>query len=297
MYRLVIEGTVTGDGDCAIPYDDGSNPGVINGCTDPAASNYNPNATAGNPDAANCTYGPTHRIFGYAWHDNDRNSVWDGRDNDDNDEEEGLSGWTISITNGTSTFETTTDENGYYEFNVPAGTWTITEDDLPNRWFNTTAESHTVVVPDIDHDGIADAADNCPAVANADQLDTDTDGTGDACEPPVVVSFLQMVKDFILPTAQAQVAPSYGEYNFGNDRRSSGGGGGGTRVGDRDNDDDDDDDDNDGQVLGASDDADDVLGDQVTFVPVGAANAGGGSTAPVATDFFNVATAAFIRRK
>lgn len=31
-------------------------PQVVLGCTDPAASNYNPNATVGNPDAANCTY-------------------------------------------------------------------------------------------------------------------------------------------------------------------------------------------------------------------------------------------------
>jgi hypothetical protein len=35
---------------------------------------------------------------------------------------------------------------------------------------------------DGDGDGIADASDNCPSVANADQLDTDADGTGDACD-------------------------------------------------------------------------------------------------------------------
>jgi hypothetical protein len=42
---------------------------------------------------------------------------------------------------------------------------------------------------DTDGDGVCDAADNCPAVANADQADTDGDGVGDACEdtePPVV---------------------------------------------------------------------------------------------------------------
>ncbi len=35
---------------------------------------------------------------------------------------------------------------------------------------------------DQDGDGVADDADNCPAVSNPDQVDTDEDGTGDACE-------------------------------------------------------------------------------------------------------------------
>ena len=30
---------------------------------------------------------------------------------------------------------------------------------------------------------MADATDNCPSVANADQADADGDGVGDACEP------------------------------------------------------------------------------------------------------------------
>jgi hypothetical protein len=35
---------------------------------------------------------------------------------------------------------------------------------------------------DNDLDGIADACDNCPLVANADQYDADADGAGDACD-------------------------------------------------------------------------------------------------------------------
>ncbi len=36
---------------------------------------------------------------------------------------------------------------------------------------------------DDDEDGVLDAEDNCPLVANPDQADADEDGVGDACEP------------------------------------------------------------------------------------------------------------------
>lgn len=38
---------------------------------------------------------------------------------------------------------------------------------------------------DTDTDTVPDWRDNCPADANTDQLDTDLDGIGDVCEPPV----------------------------------------------------------------------------------------------------------------
>jgi formylglycine-generating enzyme required for sulfatase activity len=36
--------------------------------------------------------------------------------------------------------------------------------------------------PDIDNDGLANESDNCPGVANLDQLDADADSLGDACD-------------------------------------------------------------------------------------------------------------------
>jgi cysteine-rich repeat protein len=43
-------------------------------------------------------------------------------------------------------------------------------------------EKVVIATPDSDADGIPDALDNCPFVANADQADADGDGVGDACD-------------------------------------------------------------------------------------------------------------------
>jgi hypothetical protein len=40
----------------------------------------------------------------------------------------------------------------------------------------------TISGPDSDSDGVPDSSDNCPLTPNADQLDTDLDTTGDACD-------------------------------------------------------------------------------------------------------------------
>lgn len=43
-------------------------------------------------------------------------------------------------------------------------------------------EAFSFVVQDTDSDAVADHGDNCPAVTNASQLDTDIDGLGNACD-------------------------------------------------------------------------------------------------------------------
>lgn len=48
-----------------------------------------------------------------------------------------------------------------------------------------------VVLFDADADGITDSGDNCPAVANGTQLDSDADGIGDACEPEQPIIFVR----------------------------------------------------------------------------------------------------------
>jgi hypothetical protein len=49
--------------------------------------------------------------------------------------------------------------------------------------YRLTITPEAVPEGDADADGVADASDNCPALANADQLDADADGLGDACDP------------------------------------------------------------------------------------------------------------------
>ena len=44
------------------------------------------------------------------------------------------------------------------------------------------ASAASFVLLDGDGDGTDDGSDNCPLIANSDQLDTDSDGTGDACD-------------------------------------------------------------------------------------------------------------------
>lgn len=50
---------------------------------------------------------------------------------------------------------------------------------------NTDTPDAGQTLPDQDQDGVPDAEDNCPAVANADQKDSDGDGQGDACDADV----------------------------------------------------------------------------------------------------------------
>ena len=98
------------------------------------------------------------------------------------------SGLAVSFTSSTGTVCTVA---GNTVTSQSAGTCTITASQAGNANFLAAADvarSFDVTSPappppdDSDGDGILDSSDNCPLVSNADQLDTDGDGIGDACD-------------------------------------------------------------------------------------------------------------------
>lgn len=60
---------------------------------------------------------------------------------------------------------------------------------------------------DIDSDGIANSADNCPAVDNANQADSDLDGTGDDCDSSTLVTLTPSTLSF-------QTSSNTGQYLY-----------------------------------------------------------------------------------
>lgn len=64
---------------------------------------------------------------------------------------------------------------------------------------------------DIDGDGVPDASDNCPTVANPDQADKNNDGIGDRCQPAMFsVPFQETIA---LDVAHPQVSTFYGTHD------------------------------------------------------------------------------------
>ncbi len=204
----------------------------------------------------------TYEIFGF---------VWDDTDEDDEREEgeDNLEGWTVRAVNTETdeVRETTTDENGRYEFNVPAGTWKISEE----------TEAGWVLLSEADGDGTYTVTVPAPLVT----MEEDE-------------SVFAAVMGYIVPTAHAVVfdpAPvSYGAFNFGNDYegRSSGGRSGSRRTG--------------GTVAGDSTSLPEgtVLGEATSTMPVGAPNTGAGGAshgAPVVPTLSAILSAGLAVRK
>ena len=89
-----------------------------------------------------------------------------------------LSGGVVSGSGGSGTI------NGTFTFTVPGEyvvSVSVQDDDGSSSTYSETP-TITVLVPDTDGDGLVDTDDNCPALANAAQTNTDGDALGDACD-------------------------------------------------------------------------------------------------------------------
>jgi hypothetical protein len=130
-----------------------------------------------------------YRISGNVWSDENE----DGTRTEEN--EDSVEGWKVFITNGELTLETTSDASGNYYFDVPAGTWTITQE-VRDNWSPTfpSPNQHIVTVP--------------------------------LSEEPE--TFFESIFNMIIPEAEAAtiILATYSGYNFGNVYNNGGSGGG-----------------------------------------------------------------------
>jgi len=134
-----------------------------------------------------------YKVYGYVWNDAD--------ENDEKNDSEGFreAGILITATNGTTTATTTTDGNGAYSFELPEGTWVLSQDKGDNWEYtfpNTDSRTHTITVPE-----------------ESEEEEEDLQ----------VSSLWGTVWNFVFPTAHAAEIEEYGPYNFGNVQHSGGG--------------------------------------------------------------------------
>jgi len=95
-------------------------------------------------------------VSGYKFNDLNADGSWD-------DGEPGIEGWTIYLSDGTTTISTTTGADGSYSFtNLPAGTYKITEETRDGWTRTTTQEIYT-----IEFDGEADRSESDLNFGNA----------------------------------------------------------------------------------------------------------------------------------
>lgn len=91
--------------------------------------------------------------------------------------------------------------NGDYTFSVSLIDY--------NDNISSQSITFTLAMVDSDYDGLFDPYDNCPSIANPDQVDSDIDGIGDVCEPTALDSLSNVSKGSLLIDPQTSGQMSY----------------------------------------------------------------------------------------
>jgi hypothetical protein len=79
-----------------------------------------------------------------------------------------------------------------------------TSETRPNKQSELSLQQALSISPDADGDGVPNLKDNCPLVANSDQLDANHDGVGDVCSG--LTAQLERVREDLLKRTPGAVA-------------------------------------------------------------------------------------------
>ena len=91
---------------------------------------------------------PTGSIGDYVWNDSDKDGIQDAN-------ESGVGGITVTLTDGTTTWTTTTDVNGKYLFSgLPAGNYTVAFSNIPEGYVFTSQTNATINGSDANSAGV-----------------------------------------------------------------------------------------------------------------------------------------------
>ncbi|MBT8144206.1 MAG: thrombospondin type 3 repeat-containing protein, partial [Gammaproteobacteria bacterium] len=88
-----------------------------------------------------------------------------------------------SLSGCPASWQSTVDVSG-----LPGGPNLLCARQVTNGKLPSASSCVTILIPDLDGDGVADASDNCVATANADQADDDGDSVGNVCDNCLLVA-------------------------------------------------------------------------------------------------------------